>query len=113
VSRRTLSHLANIEVRITRNDSPWVKFSIEGSPDITPLGGMDSEDGLYTLNEEIRLLETSQIELPDSIQQMPFDQMATLRAELWGDWYSYETDYGTEYNAEFEFRGEQVTFAPL
>ncbi len=111
--RRILSHIADVQFDVVRMESSFVPYSIQGSPEITGKGDFANEDGEYQLREDLGLLETKQIELPESVKTMSFDLMATIKAELWGVYYDFETECGTEYDAEFEFRNEQVAFNPI
>lgn len=108
-----LNLLATVEIVVFREDSPFVPFRLHEIRHISPSPSMDSEDGICALNEELSLLETEGIDLPIDVRTMDLDSMATIKAEFWGRWYSYETDYGPEYNAEFEFRNAQVKIEPL
>ena len=104
--------LANVEFVVIRCDSPHIPFEVVEVRDITPAPDMQGEDGEDMIREELQFVEHDMIPLPENVRTMSFDDMAIVKAELWGDYYSFETDYGTEYDAEFEFRNENVKIEP-
>lgn len=102
-NKNLFTHYADVEFTIFKSGSEFVPYDIaEVEIDATQAAGdMDVRENLDFVCHDM-------IALPKQVEAMTDEQCARIKAQLWGHFYSFETDCGTEYDADFELREETV-----
>lgn len=102
-NKNLFTHYADVEFTIFKSGSEFVPYDIdEVEIDATQAAGdMD-------VRENLDFVRFNMIGLPKEVEEMTEEQCARIKAQLWGYFYSFETDYGTEHDADFELREETV-----
>lgn len=130
-----MRHCANVFLVITKQDSKYVPFSLdykeivlvdsEGQPKehldetVEKKWSDLSEDeradeNLYlSLSDDLELICTGHFPLPDELYNISFELEAHIHAELHAYYYSYETDCGREYDADFALEKVKIEYFPV
>jgi len=94
-----MKKLAPVELVIEKRDSEFVPYDI-----VSMEVEVENEESHCGITDELRLLETGHIGLPDFDFPFEVGDRLAFKADFYGEFYSYWTDCGTEHDANFEFR---------
>lgn len=99
-----MNYLAKVKFKVWKTDSRWVPYQME---DLEILEGGPTEENpeAYDPREDLWIMDSREDYMPPRVQELKEDEYAIVTAEFWGEWWqSYEGDW----DADFEFRNEQI-----
>ncbi len=101
--------LGYFKILVDRMDSDLVPFSIleKETMSVTDISDVYLKGKCGDIvNEELDLFTTEHIVSERDPIKLEPGTIFELHGELWGHYYSYWTDYGTEHDADFEIRND-------